>query len=531
MSFAWVPRRSEEWLGAAALAAAIGTVLASAWILRHTFGGDPSIYLPYARNAAEGDPFQFNPGAFSSGSTSPLWPLLLAPAYLAGLNVAGAKAIAALVTTAAIVLSVLAARRGSGSLLAAALAGFYAITTLVVGSLEMFESGLVVCLVAGSLLLGDRVARRDRARPLSVRELWPLVLVWAALPLTRPESAVLVPLELLALWRCALGGRGADLRRLVLAAAAAAVPALLYYGYSLIDLGVPSTSMQGRAFQFREIADERVGPFYLSSDAIDFLTSRPALWGVVLGLPGLVLLWRAQRWMAAYAAAGFGVYVFLLTFVTPGSYDTGRYLLPTTPFLVLGTAVTLAAVIRRPAVALRVAACALAALLVVKPAVDAAIVDTRAADRQPYGFDTIVHRDAAERVNRLATPGDRVLAYEVQSRYFLRDDLDVLSLDGITDGKVAPYAERADMRGFLLRYRPRWWILDTSTDPPSSGATGRPYLVKSVLGDVARRFIEQPALRSTTAGGMAFSVVARRSKLPYRFGAWRMVVRIDYRGA
>ena len=57
-------------VAAAALGAAVVTV--AAYRLFHTFFGDPTIYLIYARNAAHGDVFSFNPGHFSSGSTSPL---------------------------------------------------------------------------------------------------------------------------------------------------------------------------------------------------------------------------------------------------------------------------------------------------------------------------------------------------------------------------------------------------------------------------------------------------------------------------
>ena len=34
---------------------------------------------------------------------------------------------------------------------------------------------------------------------------------------------------------------------------------------------------------------------------------------------------------------------------------------------------------------------------------------------------------------------------------------------------------------------------------------------------------------ATVAGGIEFSVVTRRTRLPYRYGAWRMIVRLDYR--
>jgi hypothetical protein len=296
----------------------------------------------------------------------------------------------------------------------------------------------------------------------------------------------------------------------------------VYFGYSIAKLGTPSTSMQGRAFQFHETAQHRLGPLYPSDGALNYLGSRPQVWAVAVAIPGLVLLWRRRRWLGAYAAAGWLAYVLLLSLVTPGSYDTGRYLLPVAPFVVVAAAAALRPLVSFARPALALAAIALAALLIVRPAARVPLDSADALQRGPYDFDRVVHRDAVAYVNRLGAPGDRVLAYEVQARYFLRPDLRMLSLDGITDGRVAPYTH--DIAGFLHRYRPSWWIVDTSTD-----RGGRRYLDHSVLGQVAQRLTADPALRDTTGAGVRFSVVARRpGRLPYRFGAWRMIVRLSY---
>ena len=86
----WWPRR-RLWhhiavVATVVLAAVVGTALE--W--RQTAPGFPLddswIHLQFARNVAEGHGFSFNPGVSSSGSSAPLWSLLLAVPLLAGLG-------------------------------------------------------------------------------------------------------------------------------------------------------------------------------------------------------------------------------------------------------------------------------------------------------------------------------------------------------------------------------------------------------------------------------------------------------------
>ena len=85
------------------------TALVSAWFLAGRAAGpgfslrgvpldDVWIHLVYARSIARGEPFQYNPGEPETGSTSPLWAVLLAPGALLGIPVAWAKALGVLLT-------------------------------------------------------------------------------------------------------------------------------------------------------------------------------------------------------------------------------------------------------------------------------------------------------------------------------------------------------------------------------------------------------------------------------------------------
>jgi hypothetical protein len=80
------PISRERWLAAIAAALAVASYVAlSATIDGPGFPLDDGwIHQTYARNLAEDGSWSFVPGAPSAGSTSPLWTLLLLPAYLLG---------------------------------------------------------------------------------------------------------------------------------------------------------------------------------------------------------------------------------------------------------------------------------------------------------------------------------------------------------------------------------------------------------------------------------------------------------------
>ncbi len=510
------------WLGGLGGAAIV--VCLAAYALRNVYVGDAAVYLPYAQHAADGHFFQFNLGQFSSGTTSPLWGVLLGIPYLFGLGLAGAKVFALIFVLGALVLVWVAAAEFGGSVVAGAIASLFVVAAMSWYALELYESALVVAAVSGSLITTGYVLKRSRdSADLRLRSLMPLMLIWAILPLARPDATVVVLAEAAALVLAGPWNRLQAARVTAIALVVAAVPAAGYYGYSLVHLGTFSTSASERAFALHEAARHWLGPFYFSPDALRQLFG--TFWVVVTvpGLAGLGLLaWKRQtRWLGFVGGVVLVGYVFLLTFISPGWYDTPRYLLPVTPVLAIGAARCLCSV-RVPRVGLGVLC--LAALLI--GGLSLKDLHHRVVWLRSLGLTSneVFERDVVSRINTLAHPGDKLLAYEVQLRYYLRSDVSVLSEDGITDAKVRPYQAPTRMAAFLLRYRPNWWIAD-------GNVATRPYMRGSVLDQVFMTFKADRGLKSQTLDGIRFILVARRSRpLAPGFGGWQMLFRLSYGG-
>ena len=508
----------------ATLAGAIAILGIAAYALRNVWVGDAAVYLPYARNAAHGHFFQFNPGQFSSGATSPLWGVLLGIPYVFGLGLAGAKAFALIATVAALAAVIVAAGRLSGSFAAGTIGGLFVVGAVTWYALELYESALVVGAVAVSLIVMRRVVMawgRGDAAPTGV--VVALATSWALLPLARPDAAIVVAAEAVALTLTGLVPWRRAASTTFSALAAAAIPAAAYYGYSLVHLGTYSTSGAERTFALHEGAQRWIGPFYFSTDALHQLFATYWVFVTIPGLLGLGLLARGRvtRWAGVTGGLVFVVYLGLLTFVSPGLTDTPRYLLPITPLLAVGVARCISAV---GGSRLRWAVLVLALALIGGLSIN--YLHNRVVWLRSLGLtqNEVFERDAVVRVNALARPGDTLLAYEVQLRYFLRSDVAVLSEDGITDAKVRPYQTPAGMSAFVERYHPRWWIADRNV------AT-RPYMRGSVLDRVYSAFEAHPGLTRETVDRITFALVARRSRpLVAGFGGWQLLFRLSYGG-
>ena len=90
-------------------------------------------------------------------------------------------------------------------------------------------------------------------------------------------------------------------------------------------------------------------------------------------------------------------------------------------------------------------------------------------------FEVITEKKVMDQINSIAPPGSTVLIYEVQDRFNLRPDIDVLSLDGIIDGKIGPYFD--DVVTFLRYYRPTYWVANNAV-------YYRPYLSRGILKQI-----------------------------------------------
>jgi hypothetical protein len=182
-------------VAAAALTLALGVFLWRARQLAGTIGvdafplDDSWIHLQFARNLAEGRGFSFNAGVPVSGSTAPLWTLLLGGVFaVLGSHPVLAKTLGIVATLcAAWVAGRLAGlwtdQRALGLLASVlvALAG-----PMVWGALSGMEVGLAALLVTTAFL------QHAKARP------WTAGTALGLAALARPEAAVLAPLFWLA---------------------------------------------------------------------------------------------------------------------------------------------------------------------------------------------------------------------------------------------------------------------------------------------------------------------------------------------
>lgn len=179
-----------------AIAASALAVVFAAAVLRHAreLGlpiDDAYIYLTYAKQFGRGEPFSyFSGGGYSAGSTSVLWPILLAPFWALGARghalVWVSYGLCTLLFAASLIGCYRLARELAGALagwVAAALA--IAIAPFVWTSLSGMEIALASALLVFSILL---LVRAPRAGPPSRL----LGGVLAATSLARPEATVIV---------------------------------------------------------------------------------------------------------------------------------------------------------------------------------------------------------------------------------------------------------------------------------------------------------------------------------------------------
>src|SRR4030066_1499530 len=167
-------------------------VLLSGILLLNTFFGDPTIYLVYAKNIAQGDFFSFNPGEFSSGSTSPLWALILSISFFFN-NVNSAflsKIISLLCTIIALIISfislLLITRHRTGSILGTFSIAYF----LIIPGIMLYESSLIIILISCLILIFFKIIN-NKDKSLFSKFTF-LTLTFSLIPLTRPDASIII---------------------------------------------------------------------------------------------------------------------------------------------------------------------------------------------------------------------------------------------------------------------------------------------------------------------------------------------------
>lgn len=383
---------------------------------------DAWIHQTYARTLAEHGVWGYRPGQPSSGSTAPLWTVLLVPGHLLPLSptawgyLIGIVGWLATIVLGGILSFLLFGERQIAWWSALALAAEWHLAWAAVSGMEIT---LYTALVL--LLLVLYLARRDAP--------WLWGLVGGALTLTRPEGLLLV--GLLAahrLWqgRSELRATSQALAWLVAGWLLWVVPYALF-NWQVSGLLFPNTFYAKQQEYgvllatvpiWRRLASLGWQP-WLGGQAL-FLLALPWLpWRSLRGAKGLPLLWA------------LGI-VLLYTLRLPVSYQHGRYLMPTVPiFLLYGIAAfgfalrRLPSVLQRPVGAGAITAFALFLFL----------------GASAYGTDVSVIEcemgAAARWVAEQSAPGDLVAAHDIGRLGYLTEQ-PILDFAGLISPETIP---------------------------------------------------------------------------------------------
>jgi hypothetical protein len=444
---------------------------------------DVFIHYDFARATAAGHPFEWIAGqGFSSGETSPLYPLVLAVGYAAGFRGLWLGAWAALVALASLVVLMRAARELVQP--APAWVGFIASALVVcVGALDWaWFSGMEVALFGGVLGRALVAAKRAREAPPWTRDAaqWTCGAWGAALVLVRPEAAVLVATFAVIVARRA-GARSASL-----ALARVGLPgALATLGVLGLNRALTGDAMSAGAIlkllsrnpYLSDVDRARELALNLASFHLRVLEAGlapwPRLWLVVplLALAGLAA--ARTRGLAAACLTSAVLWTLLVSWNGAARYQNFRYYAPALALLVVGAALGVAAAARPRRTRTLYAATGAIAVLLAAPQVRAQAEHFRRASKN-------VHDQQVEVGRRLAkgAPDDAIVlvgdagAIPYVSR---RAAIDALGLGGfhrIPFARAATHGEAATVellqrmppaeRPTLLALYPNWFAAITS---------------------------------------------------------------------
>jgi hypothetical protein len=402
---------------------------------------DSWIHLHFARNLATGHGFAYNPGQPVAGSTAPLWTLLLA----AGIAVGGppvwvAKLLGPLLTLGTGLVARRLALALSGERLLGLLVGVGTLLLgrLTWGALSGMEVGLAALITTGSLLALVRG-----------RETVSALLLGLAI-LSRPESALLVPLFLLA--RPVTLGRALRL----LAWVALLVAPTVAFSLATVGAPVPATAaakVEGGALGL--LTGARGGSEAVTVRLRDFVGEwARLLWRDHPALPflipiGLLALWRRHGRLLAWPGAILLFQPLGMALLAPyrgPAFQEGRYSAHLAPFAIVVALVGLWALVgqrRRLRVSVALAYLAIAALLL-----------WPASQRYGWAVQNInaMQVRLGEWVREHLPPDARLALNDVGAIAFV-SRREVIDLMGLVTPEILPY--RREGEAGILRYLER----------------------------------------------------------------------------
>lgn len=451
------------------------STLICGYLLFNTYWGDSTIYLIYAKNIANGNFFAFNPGEFSSGATSPLWAVMLSAGFILGNGIVFSKVIGIIFTLMALIITFKASTIITKSKIGSAIGTGFLFNFLILSGLYFYESSIIVCLISILIILTFYIIQNQNSR-----FLWVLGIVWSIIPLVRPEAITIVLLNLAVLCFKYRKNREFIIKTLTIFVLSL-LPSILYFGYSYFKSGLLSSSTYCRTFMSQYTANSFPNLYFWPVTLI--FSELTVLMGLFICVFGFLKSVKDKnlKWVIFMSLTAVITFILIFTLYSPPTQmiDAKRYILPIIPFIVIFISIGISKILSTYKFTFSLILISLITLtLIVSPSAGY-ITNSIGLKTKELNFDTITEKNAIDYINSIAEPNSTVLAFEVQDRFYLRPDLKILSLDGITDGKIAPYLPNHEVSKFLWKYRPKYWI--------ANQATSLPFFSDSILREVVEK--------------------------------------------
>ncbi len=368
--------------------------------LYHSMTGDAAIYFTFFKNFFD-LPFSYQPNTVSFGATSPLHVVVFAPIHA----IFGVYwlPVAKTINFIFVVTGVMLLNRAiKGNVLTAIVLSCLTLLNkpLLTATFQLYETGLAFFTISLIYFL--------------IKQERPYAAVIAAgfLYLIRPElTLVTLAVDAYILMK-------SEHRDIVFAAVLiSAIPAVSYHLYMFLHTGgfVPS-SVYARMITSMEKTGSWLDRFVLSIKSV----ARPS--GVVYLAGFFAVLSVRKLWRYPIELLLITPVVLLYMIYPPGHY-TQRYLLPITPILAVVVLFAVNRFNRRW-------------LLIGSIPIMLAAHVAYAQIPPRYDYDTLLLKDLSEKLNVIASDTDRVLIYEIQAQYHLKQFC--YSLDGIVGSQLFP---------------------------------------------------------------------------------------------
>lgn len=423
-------------------------VAISGILLMNSYLGDPSIYYIFSKNISNGEFLSYNSGEFSSGATSPLWAIMLSIPFLFSKNVIYAKIFTLFITLATHTYLIYCLKKlNKSTLFVLFLYSIISYYTLIFGIMS-YEINLLVLFIP---LLALGVINGNKKS---------IFISFLFLPLIRPDSIVIVIVTYSYLVYKKDLNYKYDLLKLVLTF----IPFGVYIFFSYLLTGTYSSSSYCRSFALTEGTSTLLGLHY-SFSSISAVFAFPSV------LLVLFLIYKREiNKITVISVISTIIYLLVFSFIKPINEYPHRYLVPIFILLTFCVA-SIYKDIRFINHKLHIVILAL--LIVIGSLIGAKVYKYY----NTFNFEQIAEKNLITSLNSEVPINSLILSYEVQNKYYMRNDLKILSLDGIIDGKVSPYLNNSKMIEFLNKYKPNYWIANDAVNY-------REYLKKSELYDI-----------------------------------------------